>query len=242
MRSAEGADLPAKGMNRFMSAVQLIYRTSIGKKVIMAVTGLILAGYVFVHMLGNLKIYLGAESLNHYAEWLREVGAPFFFHTQALWLVRIVLLVAVGLHILTALQLWGMANAARSAPYDERKPSASLYIGQMMRLGGLAIAFFVFYHIMHFTTGTFHPTFVPGEVYYNVVSGFQMPLVSLFYIAALVALGVHMLHGIWSMFQSVGLNNRRYSLIWRWVAALVTAAVLIGNISIPVAVLAGWIS
>lgn len=225
-----------------MAAVQLIYRSSVGKKVIMATTGLILVGYVFVHMLGNLKIFWGRETINHYAEWLREMGSPLFLDTQALWIVRIILLIAVGFHVLTAIQLWMMASAARSIPYTQRNPSALAYLGWMMRLGGVAIAFFVVYHILHLTTGGAHHAFQPGDVYHNVVSGFQVPVVSVVYIIALLILGIHMLHGIWSMFQTVGLNNRHYDIVWRSVAVLITAAFLIGNISIPIAVLAGWLS
>jgi succinate dehydrogenase / fumarate reductase, cytochrome b subunit len=219
-----------------------LYRSTIGKKVVMALTGLILTAYVFVHMIGNLKVFAGAEKLDHYAEWLRlDMGYPLLASYQGLWFVRIILLAAVSLHVISALQLWAAANAGRSVGYRQKKKSYAVYLGQMMRLGGIAIGFFIVYHLLHLTTGTIHPEFVYGAVYHNVISGFQNTLVSAFYIAALVALGVHILHGIWSMFQTLGLNNRLYDAAWRTVALLVTLAILVGDISIPVAVLAGWL-
>lgn len=210
----------------------------------MALTGFILVAFVFVHMVGNLKLYLPDDGhhLNEYAEYLREIGAPILMHTQALWMFRIVLLAAFGLHILTAFQLWFKANAARSKAYNQKKSAAPMFIGQMMRLGGIVIGGFVVYHILHFTTGTVHPNFEHGAVYANVIKGFQDPVASGIYIAAMVALGLHIFHGGWSLFQTLGLNNRNWKMTWKTLAALVAAIVMVANISFPVAVLAGIVT
>jgi succinate dehydrogenase / fumarate reductase cytochrome b subunit len=226
-----------------MSGIVRFYRASIGKKVIMAVTGIILSAYVFVHMIGNLKVFAGAEALNHYAEWLREgMGEPILMPYQGLWIARIVLLVAVGLHVVTGVQLWLMARAGKPVGYTQKKVVPATYLAQMMRLGGILIGLFIVYHILHFTTGSALPEFVYGDVYHNVIVGFRNPLASLFYLAALAALGVHLFHGDWSLFQTLGLNNRKYDMVWRAVSAFIAVAVVIGNALIPIAVLAGFLT
>jgi succinate dehydrogenase / fumarate reductase, cytochrome b subunit len=224
-----------------MGGLLAFYGTSIGKKVVMAITGLIMVGFVVIHMIGNLKLYLpdNGEHLNHYAEYLKEIGEPILLHTQALWMFRIVLLLAVGLHILTAAQLTMMAWKGRDVGYNQRRGGAAVYLADMMRLGGVIIGGFIVYHILHFTTGQAHASFEPGEVYRNVILGFQNPIASAIYIVAMVALGVHLFHGVWSMFQSVGLNNKRWKMTLKTLAAAVAAVVMIGNISFPVSVLAG---
>lgn len=225
-----------------MTGVLSVYRTSIGKKVVMAVTGFILTVFVFFHMLGNLKVYAGAEKLNHYAEWLKlEMGAPILLPMQGLWIARVVLLLALILHIVAASQLTLMAWSGRPVGYKQSKVSPTMYLANMMRLGGVVVLFFIIYHILHFTTGTVLPGFEPSDVYQNLIRGFQFIPASAAYIIALVALGVHIFHGGWSLFQTLGLNNRRYKMMWRTLAALVAAAIMVGNISIPLAVLAGYI-
>ncbi len=226
-----------------MTGVMTFYRTSIGKKVVMALTGLFMIVFVVGHMVGNLKIYLpdNGAHINHYGEFLRTMGEPLLVEMQALWMFRIVMIAALVLHVLSAFQLWGAAQSARSSGYTQKKSSAAVYTAQMMRLGGIAIGLFIILHVLHLTIGL-HPNFIHGEVYHNVITGFQNPLVSVGYIAAMVALGLHIFHGGWSMFQTVGLNNRDWKMTWRTIAALIATAVMIGNISIPIAVLAGILS
>ena len=210
------------------------YASSIGKKVVMAVSGLVLFGYVVVHMIGNLQVYLGPEALNSYAESLRKVPA-------LLWALRVGLLVAVALHIWSAWSLTRMNRQARPVGYRERANRASTYASRTMRWSGVILLLFVIYHLLHFTFGprVVHPHFVPGDVYHNFITGFQHPLVSAFYILATLALGLHMYHGVWSMVQTVGLSHPRYNSFRQAFAAAVTAVVVAANISFPVAVLTG---
>lgn len=235
-----------------MTGVLTLYRTSIGKKAVMALTGLILLGFVFIHMVGNLKIYQGAEVLNAYAGHLRELGEPIFGYEQALWIARVVLLLAVGLHILAAVQLTQQSWASRPVGYAQSKgvQAAYKYASYTMRWGGVVILLFIIFHILHFTlgvvgyggaTGAFrHPD--PGGAFFayeNVIAGFQVPLVSLFYIAAQIALGLHIFHGTWSMFQTLGFNSERTTALLRGLAGALAGVIMLGNISIPLAVLTG---
>jgi succinate dehydrogenase / fumarate reductase cytochrome b subunit len=217
-----------------LNQVLTLYQTSLGKKYIMAFTGLIGVGFVVMHMLGNMQVFLGREKLNHYAELLRAAGG-------LLWFARAVLLTAVVTHIIAALQLTRQSQLSRPVSYQRWRPTESTYASRTMRWSGPILALFIVYHLLHFTAGTVHPNFIPGDVYHNVISGFQVPYVSAFYIISMVALGLHMNHGIWSMFQSLGANNSKYSPRLRLLAALITLAVVAGNISVPVAVLAGLI-
>jgi succinate dehydrogenase / fumarate reductase, cytochrome b subunit len=210
------------------------FASSIGKKVVMAVTGLALFGFVIVHMLGNLQVYLGPEALNHYAEALRNLG-------PLLWAFRAGLLLAVILHIWAAWSLTRMNREARPRGYRERANRASTYASRTMRWSGVTLLLFIVYHLLHFTFGprSVHPQFVPGDVYHNFITGFQNPLVSAFYILAMLALGLHLYHGTWSMLQTVGLSHPRYNGLRQAVAAAVTVMIVAGNLSFPVAVLAG---
>lgn len=221
------------------------YRSDLGKKAVMAGTGVLLFGFVLGHMVGNLKLYLGAESLNHYAEWLREVGAPLLPPGGLLWIFRLALLAAVGLHILSATQLTLKNLRARPTDYRERNVLEATYAARTMRWGGVIIALFVFYHLAHLTWGWgwAHPDFVPGDVYHNVVAGFSVWWVSGFYIVANLALGLHLYHGLWSMFQSLGWYVQGNPHDWRRRFAQVFAVVIVAaNISFPVAVLSGLVS
>ena len=223
-----------------MGRVLRLYRTSVGKKMVMGVTGLILFGFVVGHLAGNLKVFTGREKFNAYAEFLREMGAPLFGHSELLWIVRAALLVALILHITAAIQLWSMARAARPVHYRRPVHLEDTYASRTMRWGGVIIFAFVVYHLMHFTWGNAHPSFIPGDAYRNLVRGFQSIGVSVGYMIAVTVVGFHIYHGIWSSLQTLGLNQDRHDR-WRRVSAIVAAAIVIGNISIPLAVLAGII-
>ena len=215
----------------------MLYRSSVGKKVVMAVTGLMLLLFVIAHMLGNLKIYQGHVAYNAYAEHLREIGEPILARGQMLWIARIVLLAAVSWHILAAAELTIMSRKARRIPYQMQQRIAFSYASYTMRWGGVVILLFVIYHLMHLTLGSAHHDFVPGSVYHNVVAGFRVLPVSLAYIAAMIPLGFHLYHGLWSAFQTLGINNPRYNQWRRPFALSISLIVFIGNISIPLAVL-----
>lgn len=208
----------------------------------MAVTGIVLFAYVVLHMLGNLKLYQGAESLNAYAEWLREVGTPALPYAGLLWIVRGVLLVAVALHTVAAIQLTLVNAKARPTNYTKTIRVETNYAARTMRWSGVIILLFVVYHLLHLTWGTAHADFKPGDVYHNVVTGFQSPWVSTTYIAAQLALGAHLYHGLWSMFQSLGWYHPRFN-HWRTVFAATSAGLITaGNVSFPVAVWTGLVS
>jgi len=209
-------------------------RSSIGQKVVMAVTGLVLYGFVIGHMLGNLQIYLGPRAINAYGEFLRQ-----FLHGQGLWIARATLLVAVALHVWVAVVLTLSNWSARPRGYRRWEPRESTYASRTMVWSGPLLLAFLLYHLAHFTTGTAHPEFVPGDVYRNVVVGFQNPFASAFYILAMLALGLHMYHGFWSMLQTLGLSHPRWNRVRRGVSALLAFGVVAGNISIPLAVLLG---
>jgi succinate dehydrogenase / fumarate reductase, cytochrome b subunit len=218
-----------------------LYRSAVGKKAVMAVTGIILFGFVLIHMIGNLKLYEGRKILNSYAGWLREVGSPAVPTSGLLWIVRTVLLVAVVLHIWAAWQLTLMSRAARPRNYASRPKIHTTYASRTMRWGGVIILLFVIYHLLDFTFGAVNPGFVEGDVYRNVVASFSRPYVSLFYILAQVALGFHLYHGLWSLFQSLGWSHPRFN-HWRGGFAHAFAWIItIGNISFPLAVLTGLV-
>lgn len=198
----------------------------------MALTGLALFAFVVGHMLGNLQIYLGPEALDKYAASLRNLGA-------LLWVARLGLLACVALHILAAVQLQVLKNAARPVAYAKLEPIASTYASRTMIWSGPILLAFIIYHLLHFTLGTAHPNFQDGAVYRNVIAGFQVIPVSIAYIAAMAFLGMHLVHGVWSAFQSLGVANPRSIGALRTFAAASTAAIVIGNISIPLSVMLG---
>ncbi len=226
--SATAVILPA-GSLRF-------WQTTVGKKAIMAVTGFMLFGFICGHLLGNLQIFLPPEKINHYAATLKSLPA-------LLWGARITLLLAVGLHIWSSFQLWLLQRGARPINYVQKANLNSTYASRTMLWSGPIIAAFLIFHLLHFTFGTVHPggPFDEHNVYNNVVTGFQVWPVSLFYIVAMIMLCYHLYHGLWSMFQSLGFSHPVYTPWLRGFAKVFAILIAAGNISVPVAVLAGFI-
>ncbi len=222
-----------------MRRVISLYRTSVGKKFYMAVTGAVLIGFLVAHMIGNLKMYMGPDAFNHYAEWLREVGYPLLPHKGGLWLFRLVLLGAVGLHMLSALQVYLQSRPARGGKYTREENLSFAYASRTMRWGGVIIAAFVIFHILHFTTGQAHPDFVLGDAYRNVVIGFQNWWVTGFYTVTLVMVTFHLYHGLWSAFQTVGANHPKYNPYRRPLALVLALVVFLGFMTVPVGVTTG---
>lgn len=219
------------------------YRSAVGKKYVMAVSGIILMGYVFAHMVGNLKLYLGAEQMNHYAEFLRTLLEPIFPYSGALWLMRLVLLAAVILHIHASYSLTMMNRRARPVRYQSKRDYiAADFAARTMRWTGVIVLLFIVFHLLDLTFGPANPDFQAGKPYENTVASFQRVWVSLFYILANLALGVHLYHGAWSLFQSMGWNRRRFNAWRRYFAVGFAAIIVAGNVSFPIAVLAGVIS
>jgi succinate dehydrogenase / fumarate reductase cytochrome b subunit len=199
----------------------------------MAVTGLILFLFVIGHMVGNLQIFAGRETLDSYGHLLHSVP-------ELLWAARIVLLTAVTLHIVSTIQLVKIKSDARPVAYVKKDNSHSSYASRTMYWSGPIIAAFIVYHILHLTLGVAQPSvYVEGKVYDNVVYGFQNYAISGFYILSMALLCTHLYHGAWSMFQSVGVSHPRYTPLLKKFAVLMAAVIFIGNVSIPVAVMLG---
>lgn len=217
------------------------YRSALGKKYVMALTGLIGMGYIFAHMIGNLKVFLGPESFDHYADWLRVgLGYPILPQTVTLWLFRFVLIAAVVLHIHAAYALTRMNLKARPVSYQSKRDYiAADFAARTMRWTGIIVVLFLLYHLADFTWGWLNPGFVRGDAYRNVAASLSNPIVGLFYIAAMLALGVHLYHGVWSLFQSLGINSPRFN-PWRRLFAIAFAVITIGGfITVPLGVMLG---
>jgi succinate dehydrogenase / fumarate reductase, cytochrome b subunit len=219
-----------------------LYRSALGKKYVMAITGIIFLGYVFAHMVGNLKLYQGRSSFNAYAEWLRELLMPLAPHAWTLHAMRLVLIVALVLHVTAAYQLKMMNRRARPDAYrSPRDYIAADFASRTMFWTGIIVLLFVGYHLADLTWGWVNPD-PTGTVYDRVVASFSVPAVAAFYIVANLALGFHLYHGTWSLFQSLGWNNRRFNHWRRSFAIAFTLVVVVGNLSFPIAVQLGIVS
>ena len=218
------------------------YEAPIGKKAVMAITGVLLVGYVFAHLLGNLQIYSSdAEQINRYAAFLHNPS-----NAAALWTARTVLLLAVVLHITASIQLWLQNRGARPVGYVRKADVPASYAARTMVWSGPIVAAFVIFHVLHLTVGAVLPLRDLGpnmpDVRYNVIEGFSNEWVSGFYILAMILLCLHLYHGMWSMFQSLGIAHPRYSGLMKKAAAVLAILVAVGNCSIPIAVLTGLLT
>lgn len=219
-----------------MNRVTRFYRAAIGKKVVMGATGLIGIGFVTGHMAGNLLAFKGADALNSYARFLQGTG-------ELLWILRLVLVGAVILHVIAAYQLTMQNRAARPTDYVNRKPQVSTWAARTMRWGGALLLIFIVLHIMHFTTGTWEPAapYSETDVYGNIVSSFRVWWMTLFYVVAMMALGMHLYHGAWSSVRSLGASQPSQDPFHRRVALAIALLIWAGFTAVPVAVFAGLI-
>jgi succinate dehydrogenase / fumarate reductase cytochrome b subunit len=217
-----------------------IYATAVGKKYAMALSGIVLMAFVLAHMVGNLKLYFGASSLDAYSDWLRNVGEPALPRQALLYAERAILLVALAIHVHAAYQLTRINQRARPDAYrSKRDYAAADFASRTMRWTGVIVLLFLVFHLLDLTWGTANPDFVPGDPYHNVIESFQRWPVALIYIAANVALGLHLYHGAWSLFQSLGWSHPRWN-VWRRRFAIAFMVVVAGgNITFPLAVLTG---
>jgi len=232
-----------------MTGALTLYRSSIGKKAIMALSGLIGIGFLVLHMYGNLKIFEGPEYFNNYAAGLRTLGAPIFGQTHLLWIARFGLFAAVILHVLMAYQLTiqDLNGRPRAIRYAVKKDVQATYASRTMRWGGVILLFFIVYHILNLTLGVvgygaggYQPEDANGfHTYSNVINAFSNPFATIFYVIAMLALGMHLYHGFWSMFQTLGLNSYRTDRILRLGAGAVALVLTLGFIAVPLAVLFG---
>jgi len=218
-------------MNRALA----LWRTSIGKKAVMAVTGVIMVAYLITHVVANLLIFQGPVGINAYSRFLHGTGG-------ALWVARLVLFVAVVLHIVAAVQLTGRRQAARPVGYAAgREPQVSTLASRTIRWGGALILVFLIYHILHFTIGTAHPDFVEGNPYHNVATGFHSLPVVIVYLIAMAAVGLHLYHGVWSSGRSLGVSPPSPQPLKRTAALVLALLIWLGFTAIVLAVYAGVI-
>ena len=216
-----------------MNRVLALWRTSVGKKAVMAVTGLLMVAYLITHVLANLLVFQGPTQINAYSRFLHGTGG-------ALWAARLVLLAAVVLHIVAAVQLTARRQTARPVGYaGGREAQVSTLASRTIRWGGGLILVFLVYHILHFTLGTVHSSFVEGDPYHNVAAGFGNPLVVVFYELAMAAVGLHLYHGVWSSGRSLGVSEASPHPLRRQLALVLAVLVWAGFTVIPIAVYLG---
>ena len=218
-----------------------VYQSAVGKKWVMALTGLALLGFVLVHMIGNLHLYDGPVETHEYAETLRDLGIDVIPRTWVLWGLRIGLIAAFALHIHSAYSLTRMSRAADRRYAGGRDYIAANYASRTMRWTGPIVGLYVVYHLADLTWGHFNPDYVRGDPYHNVVASLSNLPVAIWYVVANVALAVHIYHGAWSMFQSLGLNSPRWNPLRRTFAKAFAAVILVGNLSFPIFVQVGVI-
>lgn len=217
-----------------MNRLTALWQSTVGKKVAMATTGIVMIVFLISHMISNVLIFSNPAHLDSYARWLRSLG-------PALWVARLVLLTCVIVHIVAAYQLTMRARTARPVHYDRHEKQVATYAARTMRWGGVLLIVFIIFHLLHFTTGTFLPGFRAGMVGANVKLGFQSTPVAIFYLVSMLALGMHFSHGIWSSFQTLGLNHPAYNRsrrIFAWTLAIIVAG---GFATIPAAAILGYL-
>ncbi len=237
---AERGSAPSRG-----AWLREVWHASIGKKVIVAITGFVLVLYVVLHMLGNLKAFQGVgadgAAIDHYAEWLRTVGEPVIPYEGILWTVRIVLLACFVIHITGVIQLARRNSAARPDGHPAPRIKRS-FAARTMLFGGLFLLAFVIFHILHFTTGTIDPgSFAQGAVYHNLREAFESPFFLAIYVAAATVLGVHLYHAVWSSVQTAGWDKPNRNPTFRRISTGVALAVAIGFAAMPIAFFTGVI-
>jgi succinate dehydrogenase / fumarate reductase cytochrome b subunit len=226
-------------------AIPAIYRSTLGKKAVMAVTGAVLVLFLITHMIGNLKIFFGAESFNDYAHWLRTLGEPAVPYRSVLTLLEATLVVAIVLHMWAAVSLARRASAARPVKYQARKKShAQGYAARTMRYGGVIIAFYVVWHLLDLTFFVVNPLGGDATPYQRMVADFDPSrwYITVWYVVAVLLVGAHLHHGIWSAFQTLGLRTPRSERLLRGLAGTVAAVVTLGFVAVPVSITFGWVS
>ncbi|MEO8881128.1 MAG: succinate dehydrogenase cytochrome b subunit [Gemmatimonadaceae bacterium] len=208
-----------------------LWSTTVGKKIVMAVSGLIMVGFVIAHMAGNLQLFEGADRINTYSAFLHGPA------NEVLWIVRVVLLVAAIAHVVSAYQLTVLDRAARPVPYVKRELQAATIGSRTMRIGGVILALFILLHILHFTTLTLQPApLTEGDVYGNVLASFRIWWVTAIYVIAMIALALHLYHGLWSSVRTLGFERGRLDPFKRPVAIALALVIWAGFTIVPVAV------
>lgn len=226
---------------RRRSDLRRFWDSTIGKKIVMAVSGALLLAFVFAHMVGNLKTFLGADDLNHYAHWLRTIGEPVLHYAWFLWIQRVVLLLALVLHVTAAVQLVRRDLRARPVRYVHRRPVRATFATRTMRWGGATLAVFVVWHILDFTVGSVNRDFVPGDPYHNLVADFQVWWVNVIYLVALAMLGLHIHHGFASAARTLGVTSARRERAIKILGSTTAVVIAGGYALVPVAIMTGLV-
>lgn len=228
-----------------MKRLRLLYQTTIGKKFIAAITGLVLFGFLVGHVAGNLKVFTGfspdnVPHIDEYGQFLKEVGKPMLPYMMGLWIARAVLLGSLILHVITVIQLAMRSAEARPVDYVRSKTTTASLPAKWMMYSGLLILAFIVFHVLHFTTGTIRMgEFEHGYIYKNLESSFSSVPVAMGYVFVMICLGFHLFHGVWSMFQTLGLDNPDRNAALRWFAIISTVAISAGFAAVPVAFMLG---
>jgi succinate dehydrogenase / fumarate reductase, cytochrome b subunit len=213
-----------------MNSVRAFAGSTLGRKAVMAITGLILVGFVIGHLLGNLLVFRGPEAMNSYAAMLKG-------NAVLLWGVRSVVFLAAVAHVWAATSLTLAQRAARPVGYAKRDPQVTTFAARTIRIGGVMLLVFIILHLLHFTTGTLRPApFSREDVFANMIGSFQIWWVALLYVVAMVALGLHVYHGAWSSVRTLGASRPSATPLHRRVALVLAGALWLGFTSIPVAV------
>ncbi|WP_154676186.1 succinate dehydrogenase cytochrome b subunit [Amycolatopsis benzoatilytica] len=223
-------------------ALVTFWHSTIGKKAVMAVTGLMFVAFLFVHMAGNLKVFLGPQHFDDYSAWLRTIGEPVLQQTWYLWAQRIVLLVALALHVTAAVQLSKRDRRARPVKYAHGRRRKASFATHTMRWGGATLALYLGWHILDLTVGVANRDFQDGHPYHNVVADFQVWWVNLIYIVALLMLGLHINHGFWSAAQTLGIAGKARDRALKTVGTVLAVVITGGFLIVPIAVMAGWVA
>lgn len=223
-------------------STRLLWSSTIGKKAVMAGTGLIMLVFLVLHMVGNLKIFLGAGEFDGYAAWLRTIGEPGLGYSWFLWAQRVVLVVSVVLHVTAAAQLSLRDRRARPVAYAHRQRVGASFATRTMRYGGVILALFVVWHVLDLTVGVANPAFEANRPYHNVIEDFRVWWINLIYIVAMVLLGLHINHGFWSAAQTLGLNRPARDRIIKVSGTTLAIALTAGFVLVPVSVMIGWVS
>ena len=219
-----------------MGGLRQFYGSMVGKKAVMGVTGLIGIGFVIFHSLGNLLVFRGPDAINSYSHFLKNTG-------ELLWGLRIVLIIAVVLHVIAAAQLTRQSRAARPVGYVKWEPQAATIASRTMRWGGVLLLAFIVLHILHFTTGTIRPagSFSRQDVYANVVTSFRIWWVALFYVVSMIALGLHLFHGAWSSVRSIGVSRVSAVPLRHRLSMALAILIWAAFTAVPVAVFSGLV-
>jgi succinate dehydrogenase / fumarate reductase, cytochrome b subunit len=237
-----GATVVIDIRTRPTATTSTLWQSTIGKKAVMAVTGLIMVLFLLLHMLGNLKIFFGPHDFDAYASWLRTIGEPVLHGSWFLWIERAVLLVAVGLHIVCAAQLSKRDLAARPTSYIHGQRAKASFATRTMRWGGIILALFIIWHLLDLTAGATNPDFEKGRPYHNVVADFHVWWINIIYIVGVLMVGLHINHGFWSATQTLGINRPGRDAAIRGIGTTLALAITAGFVVVPVAVMAGLVS